>query len=143
MAKPPPHHRLVPRRGALAAAMVTLAGLPEHSFAVGHQLRTIARLTAERVAAARYASITALRGKNYITVAFSDEPAKAIDDAQYADNTGPCLDALDTGTPVAVPDIDAAVRWPGFHQAALRMGLHASVSVPLHAGRGEPIAGLN
>jgi hypothetical protein len=95
------------------------------------------------VAAARYASITALRGSTYITVAVSDDLIRAVDEAQYADNAGPCLESLDEGRPVGVPDVDLTVQWPGFHQQAPRMGLHASVSVPLHAGRGDAIAVLN
>jgi GAF domain len=107
------------------------------------QLVTIARLTVERVTAARYASVTALRGKTYTTVAVSDDLIRAIDDVQYADDAGPCLDALRRSTPVGVPDIDTTLQWPGFHEAAPRMGLHASVSVPLFAGRGDAIATLN
>jgi len=123
--------------------MTTLAGTPEHSSRVGMQLVTIARLTAERVTAARYASITALRDKAYITVAVSDDLIRAVDEAQYADSAGPCLEALGRSTPVGVPDVDTTVQWPGFHEAAPRMGLQASVSVPLFAGRGEAIAVLN
>jgi GAF domain-containing protein len=144
MRTPPPTDPHPPKRGPLTAAMVALAGMPEHASGLERHLNAIAVLTVERVAAARYASITAMRGKAYITVAFTDELARAVDDAQYADNTGPCLEAYDTGTPVAVPDIAAAsVRWPGFHETAPRMGLRASVSVPLYAGRGEPVAVLN
>jgi hypothetical protein len=132
-----------PARGALATAMIALAGTPDHSSSIDAQLVMIARLTAERVAAARYASITALRGRAYTTVAVSDDLIRAIDAVQYADNAGPCLDALNSSTPVGVPEIDATVQWPGFHEAAPRMGLHASVSVPLYAGRGEAIAVLN
>jgi hypothetical protein len=76
-------------------------------------------------------------------VAVSHELIQAVDDAQYADGAGPCLDALVTGAPVGVPDIDAAVQWPGFHEVAPEMGLKASVSVPLYAGRGDPVAALN
>jgi len=143
MATSPSTGSRAPRRGELAAAMVLLAGMPEHAAGVDAQLRLIARLTPELVAPARYASITALRGDTYTTVAFSDELARAIDEAQYADHRGPCLDALDSGTPVAVPDIDATVQWPKFHEVAPSMGLHTSVSVPLYAGRGEPVAVLN
>jgi hypothetical protein len=134
---PPPAH------GPLAAALTTLAGTPDHSSGVGAQLVTIARLTVARVAVARYASVTALRGRIYTTVAVSDELIRAIDDAQYADDAGPCLDALRRSAPVGVPDIDTTLQWPGFHEAAPRMGLHASVSVPLFAGRGDAIAALN
>lgn len=130
-------------QGALTTAIITLAATPEHSSSLDAQLVTIARLTAERVSAARYASITALRGRAYTTVAVNDDLIRAVDEAQYADNAGPCLDALDGGSPVGVPDIDTTMQWPGFHEAAPRMGLHASVSVPLFAGRGDAIAALN
>jgi hypothetical protein len=123
--------------------MITLAGTPEHSSSLARQLVSIARLTVERVSAARYASITALRGRTYTTVAVSDDQIRAVDEAQYAGNAGPCLDALATSSPVGVPDIDTTLQWPGFHEAAPRMGLHASVSVPLYAGRGDAIAVLN
>jgi hypothetical protein len=135
--------RYPPVQGALATAMITLAGTPDHSSSLAAQLVSIAKLTADRVSAASYASITALRGRAYTTVAVSDDLIRAVDEAQYADNAGPCLDALDTATPVGVPDIDTTLQWPGFHEAAPRIGLHASVSIPLYAGRGEPIAVLN
>jgi hypothetical protein len=143
MALLPPFTDPHPARGALATAMITLAATPDHSSSVDAQLTAIATLTAERVAAARYASITALRGRTYTTVAVSDELIRAIDEVQYTDNAGPCLEALNTSTPVGVPDIDTTVQWPGFHEAAPGMGLHASVSVPLYAGRGDAIAALN
>jgi hypothetical protein len=132
-----------PARGALTTAMTTLAGTPDHASSLNRQMVTIARLTADRVAAADYASITALQGKAYITVAVSDDLIRAVDESQYADDAGPCLDALQSGAPVGVPDIDLTVQWPGFHEAAPGMGLQASVSVPLHAGRGDAIAVLN
>jgi hypothetical protein len=135
--------RYPPVRGALATAMIALAGTPEHSSSLATQLVSIAKLTAERVSAASYASVTALRGRAYATVAVSDDLIRAVDEAQYADNAGPCLDALGTSSPVGVPDIDKTLQWPGFHEAAPRMGLHASVSVPLYAGRGDAIAVLN
>jgi hypothetical protein len=144
MASPPrPPGSYPPANGVLATALATLAATPDHLSGVQAQLVTIARLTADRVAPARYASITALRGSAYITVAVSDDLIRAVDEAQYADNAGPCLESLDKGLPVGVPDVDLTVQWPGFHQQAPRMGLHASVSVPLHAGRGDAIAVLN
>jgi hypothetical protein len=130
-------------QGPLAGALARLAGTPDHSYTVAAQLVAIARMAAERVEAVSYASITALRGKAHVTVAVSDELVLAVDEAQYADDAGPCLEALKTGTPVTVPDIAATVQWPRFHEEAPRLGLHSSVSVPLYAGRVEPIAVLN
>jgi hypothetical protein len=130
-------------RGPLATGLIILAGTPEHASTVNSQLAAIASMAADRVRAVSYASITALRGKAHITVAVSDELIRTVDDAQYADNAGPCVEALHHGAPVAVPDIAAAIEWPGFHEEAPRLGLHASLSLPLYAGRGEPIAVLN
>ncbi|AGZ43121.1 GAF domain-containing protein [Actinoplanes friuliensis] len=129
--------------GALTAAMIAVAGTPERSPDLDGRLLTIAKLTADRVGAARYASITALLGGHHTTVAVSDELIRAVDEAQYADDAGPCLESLSRGTPIGVPAIDTMVQWPKFHEMAPRMGLVASVSVPLFAGRGEPIAVLN
>ncbi|WP_250035161.1 GAF domain-containing protein [Paractinoplanes maris] len=129
--------------GVLATALTALAGTPDHSPTLDGRMLAIAKLTAERVGPALYASITALRGKVYTTVAVSDDLIQAVDHAQYSDNAGPCLDSVNGGVPVGVPDIDAMVQWPGFHEVAPRMGLHASVSVPMFAGRGKVIAALN
>ena len=35
------------------------------------------------------------------------------------------------------------MTWSGFRETATRMGLHASLSIPLFAGSGAPIAALN
>jgi hypothetical protein len=64
----------------------------------------------------------------------SDDLIRAVDEGQYADNAGLCLDALDSTAPVGVPDIDTTLQRPGFHDAAPRMGPHAAVSIPLYAG---------
>ncbi len=130
-------------RGPLATSMIILAGTPDHASSVDAQLAAIAHLAAEQIGAASYASITAVRKKNYTTVALSHDLIQAIDDAQYADQAGPCLDSLDRNAPIGVPDIDATVQWPGFREAAPRMGLQTSISVPLYAGRGDTIAVLN
>jgi hypothetical protein len=69
--------------------------------------------------------------------------AVAVDQAQYDDEAGPCLKALEVGHPSAVPDIAATMTWPGFRAAAVRLGLQASLSIPLFAGSGTTIAALN
>lgn len=130
-------------RGPLLSAVAGLAGTPEYKSTIDDQLATIARLAAARVGVAAFASITGTRGQAPVTVAVSDELVRAVDDAQHADNAGPCVEALRSGMPVGVPDIDATMRWPSFHEEAPRLGLHASVSVPLHTGRGDPVAALN
>jgi GAF domain len=131
------------RHGPLAAAIVALAETPDHASGVEERLTAIAGLAAARISAADYASITTLQGDEYTIVGASSDIAQAVDEAQFADRAGPCLQALETGEPVGVPDIAATMDWPGFHEVAPALGLRASVSVPLYNGRGTPIAVLN
>ena len=133
----PQHH------GPLAEAIIALADTPDVASGVEERLTTIAVLAADRIAAADYASITTLQGDEYTTVAASSEIARAVDEVQYTDRAGPCIQALETGQPIGVPDIAATMDWPGFHEVAPALGLRASVSVPLYTGRGTPIAVLN
>src|SRR4051812_2552832 len=78
--------------GPLARCFVDLADTPDEAPEVQKQLVTAAQLTAERVTAADYASVTALRDGGFTTVATSGELARAVDQAQYDDDAGPCLD---------------------------------------------------
>lgn len=127
----------------LCDAIVTLAQTPDHISGIDQRLAAIAGLAAERVAAVSYASVTALRGEEYTAVAATSDLALAVDEAQFADRAGPCLEALHTGEPVGVPSTAATMNWPGFHRLAPELGLLASVSIPLHMGRGVPVAALN
>jgi hypothetical protein len=127
----------------LGDTLVTLAGTPDDHRNVEALLITIAQLSAHRIAAVSYASVTARHEGAYTTVAASNDIAVAVDEAQYAEQAGPCLEAIDTAKPLAVPDIATTMRWPGFRDTAYRLGLHTSLSIPLFAGRGDPIAALN
>jgi hypothetical protein len=136
--QPPPEVQ-----GPLAEALVTLAGTPDDAPDIDQQLDTLVRLAAERVGAVHIASVTALRDGGYTTVAVSSGIGLVVDRAQYADQDGPCLEALAKDRPVTVPYIATTSGWPGFRRAATRMGLHSSVSLPLFSGSGRTIAVLN
>ncbi len=127
----------------LTACLTALAGTPDDASWIDCQLVTIAQLTADLVTAVAYASVTAYRDDAITTVATSSEIARAVDQAQYAEQDGPCLDALDTASPVAVPDVAMTMRWPGFRDSAHRLGIRTSLSIPLFAGRGAAMATLN
>ena len=131
-----------PGRG-LAGDLILLAGTPDAGSSVPALLRSITQYTADLLPAVSYASVTAAEEDSYVTVALSSESALAVDEAQYAAGDGPCLNALRTADPTSVPRIDATVQWPGFRAEARRLGLHASLSIPLFAGRGTSIAALN
>ncbi|MFI7599087.1 STAS domain-containing protein [Actinoplanes sp. NPDC049681] len=137
-----------PRRtpwGPLADDLVSLAEVPDDADAVVDAfLIRIAAAAAEMIDGVDYASITAWRGDGYTTVAASSDLARAVDDAQHAEAAGPCVQAEQTAAPVGVPDIPAStMSWPRFREQAAELGLQASVSVPLFAGRGTAVAVLN
>jgi len=128
----------------LADDLVSLAEASDDDTVVDVLLARIATTAAEVVAGVDYASITAWRGAGYTTVAASSDLVRAVDDAQYAEAAGPCVQAEQTAAPVAVPDVAAVtMSWPGFREQATRLGLRATVSVPLFAGGGSPVAVLN
>ena len=130
-------------RGPMAAILVALAMTPDDRPDIDGQLNTLIQMVVDRVGGAEYASVTAVRDGAYSTVATSSEVAEEIDRAQYMDDQGPCLQALQNSTPIAVPDIDRTMVWPGFRETAVTMGLHASVSIPLYTGSGGKVAVLN
>ena len=78
------------------------------------------------------ASITFIAGDEHpSTVAFTGEPALALDERQYEDDRGPCLDAATSGQLISIPDVTAETRWPKFTQAAAERGVGSTLSVPL------------
>lgn len=129
--------------GLLQDRLLALAGTPDHSFRIGTDLTVVAQLAAKLINVVDCSSVTSRHAGSYATVAASDELAVVVDQAQYEDKAGPCLEALEAHYPAAVPDIAATVTWPGFRDTAARFGLTTSLSIPLFAGSGTTIAALN
>jgi hypothetical protein len=139
----PPAQSLPPGGSVLTDSLIELAGTADDDSAVVALLATIAQLSADLLDPVAFASVTRQHESRYHTVAMSSALALAVDEAQYADNAGPCLETLDGGAPTSVPRIDATISWPGFRDTAYTLGLRSSLSLPLLAGRGEPAASLN
>ena len=79
-------------------------------------------------------SITALSWPDTRTAASTHECALKLDHHQYASGRGPCLEATWRRTPVRAAIGEDLQRWPEFVEAAQRMGIRASLSVPLLVG---------
>ncbi|MGV0788308.1 GAF and ANTAR domain-containing protein [Mycolicibacterium sp. XJ2] len=120
-----------------AEAIEGLRGL----FAAEEPLDEIAARVAHiAVAAIPHAdavSITTLEWTDARTAASTDERAVRLDCEQYASGRGPCLEAARQRTPVRAVIDDDRARWPEFVAAAKRLGICASLSVPLLIGRAE------
>ena len=107
-------------------------------FAAEEPLDDIAARVAETaVVAIPYAdavSITVLSWPDARTAASTHERALELDHQQYASGRGPCLEAAWQRTPVRAVIGEEHQRWPEFVEAAQRVGIRASLSVPLLIG---------
>lgn len=70
------------------------------------------------------------QGQPY-TVATSDELTRKLDELQYAEGDGPCLEALETGVAVFVTDMATETRWAPYPEHAAEIGARSSMSYPL------------
>lgn len=80
-------------------------------------------------------------GEDY-TAASSNELVRRLDEAQYSEGQGPCLQSLETGLPVITTDLRTETRWGPYPAQALQLGAFSSLSYPLIA-REVSIGALN
>jgi GAF domain-containing protein len=76
-------------------------------------------------------SVTIVDGGRSSTVAASGRLALDLDRVQYAQGSGPCLEAALTGQLVEVLDTGADDRWAPFPRVAAEQGCRAVLSFPL------------
>jgi transcriptional regulator with GAF, ATPase, and Fis domain len=119
-----------------AKALSELARFQVASTTVGDALHRIAEITLDAVPAADVAGMTVLGEDGRPTTAiYTDPRSPAIDEAQYREGTGPCLDAWRTKDVFRVDDIDTVThQYPGFSAACRDHGVFSTLSVPLVNG---------
>jgi GAF domain-containing protein len=72
----------------------------------------------------------------------SDEWALGLDELQYVEHEGPCLDAYRTGNVFRIGDFNSETRWPAYSRRALEQGARSMLSIPMSA-EGKLIGALN
>ena len=77
------------------------------------------------------ASVTLVESDRAFTAAFAGQLALELDETQYQEGFGPCLEVAQSAGTVTVPDMAAETRWPAFARQALAAGVHSSLSVAL------------
>lgn len=126
----------------LLAAFSQLQALTLNAPRVEQFLSQLADLTPQLGHAPVSCSVTLVGQHQAYTVAASDQLANQVDEVQYDNGDGPCLQAIRTGEVVHVSDLAADSRWPGYREHAVGFGVRASRSLPL-AVAGTVIGGLN
>jgi GAF domain-containing protein len=122
---------------------VALHGAMTQTDSLDETLALIAAVACRAVEGCESTGITMSGSAKPHTVACHGPHALPLDEAQYADDVGPCLVALRENTTVAVERIgDMQGRWPTYAERADELGVHSSLSMPLSVG-GQPFGTMN
>ncbi|MET0326896.1 MAG: GAF and ANTAR domain-containing protein [Ilumatobacteraceae bacterium] len=89
------------------------------------------------------ASITVIERGQATTVGSTGGIADALDTAQYAAGSGPCLTAAREDRVIVVEDIEHDRRWARFAEAGVAAGVRSSLSVPMDVFGDDVVAGFN
>jgi hypothetical protein len=113
-----------------AVAQFLIADAP-----LGKTLDLIAALAQEAIAPATAVGVTLMHHDGRPTTAvFTDQVSPRVDQAQYDDGVGPCLDAFREGCVIRVDDTRlVGPRWPRFSKEAVDAGVLSTLSLPLSA----------
>jgi GAF domain-containing protein len=106
------------RAAARIALGVGMAGEP-----VGALLERVAGLAKEMIPGVDEASVTLLKNGKPRTIAFTGPLAAHLDERQYEDGFGPCLDAAVAGSLIIIPDMTAETTYKDFARTAARQGV--------------------
>jgi ANTAR domain/GAF domain len=102
---------------------------------VDSALRTAMQLGLGIVPSATACSVTELTDSGYRTTVSANELAVDLDRAQYDADAGPCLSAASEGSVQGLNDMVEETAFPAFRAAAVRHGVHSSLSLPLTGSR--------
>jgi GAF domain-containing protein len=122
---------------SLSGAMAAVSRFVVAEATLGETLQRIAELAVQAIDSAAGAGLTLLEGRiRPVTVFASNAGLSAkVDQAQYDEDAGPCLEAYRRPSIIRVGDIAAvADQWPGYTKAAGERGVGSTLSVPLVAG---------
>ena len=119
---------------ALAGVVLVTTDLP-------NTLGEICRIAVRAVPGAEGASVTTHREGGPAAVG-SDPWSQDLDETQFVEHEGPCLDAFRSGTAFRVRDFTSDNRWPSYSEQAIARGAASMLSLPLTA-QGNLIGALN
>jgi GAF domain-containing protein len=119
---------------ALAGVVLVARDLPE-------TLVEICRIAVRAVPGAEGASVTTFPEGRPAAVA-SDQWAQDLDELQFEEHEGPCLDGYRTGNAFRVRDFATDTRWPSYSERVTARGAVSMMSIPMTA-QGNVIGALN
>jgi transcriptional regulator with GAF, ATPase, and Fis domain len=124
------------------AAYAALSRIALHGRPLDQSLADVTALAKRALPETAEASVTLLNQNRPQTAAFSGDVALRLDERQYDDGFGPCLDAAVSSRTIQVTMDDPDGPYPHFRHLALREGVTHSLSVGIPAA-GRTIGALN
>lgn len=121
--------------------LTALSGVALMQADLESTLREICRIAARTVPGAEGATVTTFPQGRPGALA-SDDWAQGLDELQFVEHEGPCLDAYRTGNAFRILDLKAEARWPSYVPRALDRGARSILSLPM-AAEGSIIGALN
>jgi GAF domain-containing protein len=122
--------------------LIALSALPLAQEDLPTTLAEMCRIAVRALPPADGATFTSFGESGPGAVAASDDWSKALDELQYREHEGPCLDAARTGLVFRVRDLAADSRWPTYAPRAAEQGARSMVSLPLTV-EGKVLGALN
>lgn len=119
-----------------AEALSALARFQVSSLSVGDTLQRIAEITLAALPSTAVAGMTMLgEDERPTTAIFTDPDSPAIDEAQYREGKGPCLDAWRQKRVIRIGKIDDVTEeYPAFAEACRDHGVLSTLSLPMVNG---------
>lgn len=124
----------VARRDGRLSAVEAYSELARIDFA-NHDLRAVlgrvADVAKRTLIEAGDVSVTLLRGNRAYTAACTGPVALELDEVQYGQGHGPCVDAAVSAQLLHIPDMTVETRWPEYAPVAAARGIVSSISIGL------------
>ena len=130
------------RNASIEWQVARLAAATTHADAIADKLTRLSELIPEIVSACDRASVTVRRPNYFLTAAASDDTARVLDELQYADHEGPCVEAATDGVQTHASALAHEQRWQTFTSQARGYGIESILSSPLIIDD-QPIGALN
>ncbi len=134
----------MPNPETLLDSLERFAAALTSGYGIGDVLHNLTGEMAE-VLSLSGAGVTLVHDGRQRFVTAADEAIATLERVQESSQKGPCIDAVASAAPVAVPDIahgDASNRWPDYTVAAKNGGIHAVAGIPMLAD-GAAIGAVN
>lgn len=125
-----------------AYELAQLAGLVLSEPDVDAALTRVTQVAVAVLPACDGASLTMRRAGAPDAPASSDDWAKSLDELQFQEQEGPCLNCLREGSVMRVRDLRVDERFPSYGPRAAERGARSSLSLPL-AADGRTVGALN